>query len=137
MLGAGTLAGPDVGPGRAPRGVPRVWESSLKREEQLRATASAEKRSSTRNVSKRSRRTRPAETSAVLMMKIQLDIARDALRAERQASKRLTQQLADAVAEIQAAQAQADRLDQIADGYSDSLAQLGTPDDASAAERKQ
>jgi hypothetical protein len=43
--------------------------------------------------------------------------------------------LADAVAEIQAAQAQADRLDEIADGYSEALAQLGTPDDASAVTR--
>ena len=131
MLKAGTLTGPDVGTGRARRGIPRVWESSLEREAQRRAAAAEGGRQRPRKVSKRSVRTRPAEASAILIMKIRLDTAREALRLERQASRRLTRQLADAVAEIAAAQAQSDRLDEIADAYSESLAQLGTPDDPS------
>jgi hypothetical protein len=137
MLVTKTLSGPDIGPGRAPRAVPRVWESSLAREEQRRRIASERKANQparSGNVSKPSRASRPAtsaDNAAVLAMKIRLDTARDALREERQANKRLTQQLADAVAEIQAAQEQADRLDEIADGYSESLTQLSTPNDPS------
>jgi hypothetical protein len=65
---------------------------------------------------------------AVLQMKVRLDHAREALRDERRANKRLTNMLAAAVAEIEAARAQSDRLDDIAEGYSEALTQLIIPD---------
>jgi hypothetical protein len=61
-------------------------------------------------------------------MKIRLDDAREALRYERRANKRLTNVLAAVVAELEAAHAQSDRLDNIAEGYSEALAQLVIPD---------
>jgi hypothetical protein len=61
-------------------------------------------------------------------MKIKLDEAREALREERRANKRLASLLAAVIAEMEAAQAQSDRLDNIAEGYSDALTQLIVPD---------
>ena len=61
-------------------------------------------------------------------MKVRLDDARDALRDERHANKRLTNMLAAVVAELEAAHARSDRLDNIAEGYSEALAQLIIPD---------
>jgi hypothetical protein len=69
-----------------------------------------------------------AALEAALQMKIRLDDAREALREERQANKRLTSLLAAVVAEMEIARAQSDRLDQIAEGYSEALAQLIIPD---------
>lgn len=65
---------------------------------------------------------------AVLQMKVKLDHAREGLRDERRTNRRLTNMLAAAVAEIEAARAQSDRLDDIAEGYSEALAQLIIPD---------
>ena len=69
-----------------------------------------------------------AALEAVLQMKVRLDDAREALRDERQANKRLTNMLAAVVAELKAAHARSDRLDNIAEGYSEALAQLIIPD---------
>jgi hypothetical protein len=65
--------------------------------------------------------------TAVLQMKVKLDHAREALRDERRTNKRLTNMLVAAVTEIEAARAQSDRLDDIAEGYSEALAQLIIP----------
>lgn len=140
LLRSQIVTGPDVGPGRAAKNAPRVWESSLAREEARRRAASEQRASQRRspgNVSKRgggarSRSQGQSARAAVLAMKVGLDSAREALRDERRANQRLTRQLADAVAEIEAARTQADRLDEIADGYSEALTQLGIPDDPRA-----
>ncbi|SRR5258708_4844999 len=141
MLHSGALEGPDVGPGRARKGVPRVWEASLQQELARRRTArprtthrlaagpdaDVSKSSEAHGEASRSAR-EAAALKAVLRMKIRLDDAREALRQERESSKRLTRLLAAATAELQAAQAQADRLDDIALGYSEALTQLVVPD---------
>lgn len=131
MLRSGDLSGPTVGPGRAPKGVGRVWESSLQQEIDKRGAGS-------RRVGRRSTlhdgvQTGPparesAALEAALQMKIRLDDAREALREERQANKRLTSLLTAVVAEMEIARAQSDRLDHIAEGYSEALAQLIIPD---------
>jgi len=136
MLRAGVLTGPDVGPGRAPKGAPRVWESAIAEESKRRATAKQQMAKGTRstgNVSKPddARAPRHPVQEEVLVLKVQLDAARDALRKERRANQRLVRLLAEAVAEIQEAQTQADRVDAMADAYSEVLTQLGTPDDTS------
>lgn len=137
MLRDRILKGPDVGPGRARKGAGRVWESSLTAEE-TRRQAATDRQAASGNVSKRRSDSRAGSgqglsgSAAVLALKVRLDAARDALREERRANQRLTRQLADAVAEIQAAQTQTDRLDEIAEGYSEALTHFGTPDDPSA-----
>jgi hypothetical protein len=65
---------------------------------------------------------------AALQMKLRLDEAREALRRERQANQKLVSVLVAVTAELQVAQSQADRLDNIAAGYSDALTQLMIPD---------
>jgi hypothetical protein len=140
MLRSGTLNGPDAGPGRARKHAPRVWEGSLQ-EEISRRTAKrhitdqpaadpgpdVSKPSKPRGQVIRSAREATA-VEAALRLKISLDTAREALRRERQVNKRLTTLLAAATAELQAAQTQADRLDDIAVGYSEALTQFLIPD---------
>lgn len=131
MLRAGDLSGPAVGPGRAPKGVGRVWESSLQHEIDKRLAdnkRSRPPRFSDGDVQSGSSAREAAALEAVLQMKVRLDAAREALREERQANKRLTSMLAAAVAELEAAHAQSDRLDNITEGYSEALAQLTIPD---------
>ena len=132
MLRSGDLSGPTIRPGRrAPKGVGRVWESSLQHEidkrqagiRQIRRTSTSDS-----NVQTGSSTREAAALEAVLQMKVKLDHAREALRDERRTNKRLTNMLAAAVAEIEAARAQSDRLDDIAEGYSEALAQLIIPD---------
>jgi len=108
-----------------------VWESSLQHEidkrqagiRQIRRTSTSDS-----NVQTGSSTREAAALEAVLQMKVKLDHAREALRDERRTNKRLTNMLATAVAEIEAARAQSDRLDDIAEGYSEALAQLIIPD---------
>lgn len=141
LLRCGDLDGPPTGSGRAQKQAPRVWESSLQQEMARRLTG--QRRSTHRHpvgagadVSKplgrrgqgRSSAREAAALEAMLQIKIRLDDAREALRQERQVSKRLTSMLAAATAELQAAQTQADRLDDIAVGYSAALTQLLVPD---------
>lgn len=141
MLRLGDLTGPDVGPGRARKHAPRVWESSLRQETTKRQTG--RRRRSERipadlsgDVSKAAASDQRADPSAreaaaseaALQMKLRLDAAREALRLERQANKRLAGMIAAAAAELQVAQAQADRLDDIAAGYSEALTQFLIPD---------
>jgi hypothetical protein len=61
-------------------------------------------------------------------MKVRLDDAREALRQERLANKRLVSMLAAVIVEVEAARAQCDRLDNIAGGYSEALTYLVVPD---------
>lgn len=131
MLRSGDLSGPTIGPGRAPKGAGRVWENSLQREIDKRlAGTRRSRRPSTLDagVQTGSSARETAALEAVLQMKIRLDDAREALRYERRANKRLTNVLAAVVAELEAAHAQSDRLDNIAEGYSEALAQLVIPD---------
>jgi hypothetical protein len=131
MLRSGDLSGPTVGPGRAPKGVGRVWESSLQHEIDKRLAdtrRSRRPRTSDGDVQIGPSAREAASLEAVLQMKVRLDAAREALREERQANKRLTNMLAAVVAELEAAHAQSDHLDNIAEGYSEALAQLTIPD---------
>lgn len=132
MLRSGELSGPTIGPGRAPKGVGRVWEDSLEHEIHRRLTGirrSPPPRALDGQVQIRSSTREAAALEAVLQMKVKLDDAREALRHERRASKRLTNMLAAVVAELEAARAQSDRIDNIAEGYSEALAQLIIPDE--------
>jgi hypothetical protein len=136
MLRSGDLSGPTMGPGRAPKGVGRVWESSLQHEIDKRLVNIRRRRrpgTSNGDVQTGSSAREAAALEAVLQMKVRLDDAREALRHERRASKRLTNLLAAAVAELEAARTQSDRLDNIAEGYSEALAQLIIPDDPTGA----
>jgi hypothetical protein len=145
MLRCGVLDGPEVAPGRAQKYAPRVWERSLQQEitrrEETEQYASPSRL--TRGHGQVSKRPEPndeagpsareaAALEAALLMKLRLDEARKALREERQANKRLASMLAAVTAELQAAQEQTERLDDIAAGYSDALTQLLIPDPASS-----
>ena len=141
LLNLGDLTGPDVGPGRARKHAPRVWESSL-RQELTKRQAGRRRRAGraladpSGEVSKPSgsdKEARPparegGALEAALRMKLRLDAAREALRVERQANKRLVGIIAATAAELQVAQAQADRLDDVAAGYSEALTQFLIPD---------
>jgi hypothetical protein len=108
-----------------------VWESSLQHEIDKRLAGirrSRRPRTSDGDVQTGSSAREAAALEAVLQMKVRLDDAREALRDERRANKRLTNMLAAVVAEMEAARAQSDRLDNIAEGYSEALAQLINPD---------
>jgi hypothetical protein len=137
MLRCGVLDGPEVPLGRAQKHAPRVWDSSLqqeitRRQETEHHTPHLRPTSGAGEVSKRQESDDQAGPSAreaaaleaALLMKLRLDEARKALREERQANKRLASMLAAVIAELQEAQAQADRLDDIAAGYSEALTQL-------------
>ena len=131
MLRSGDLSGPTLGPGRAPKGAGRVWESSLQQEIDKRQTGSrriGRPGTSDDGVQAGPSTRESAALEAVLQMKIRLDDAREALREERRANKRLTSVLAAVLAEMEVARAQSDRLDNIAEGYSEALAQLIIPD---------
>jgi hypothetical protein len=137
MLRHGHLAGPGGRAGRAQKHAPRVWESSLEEEIARRekaqyhashqpptsAEAKAGKPAGAADQPGPSAR-EAAALEAALLMKLKLDEARKALREERQANKRLTSMLAAAIAELQAAHIQADRLDKVTDSYSEALTQL-------------
>jgi hypothetical protein len=136
MLRSGDLSGPIIEPGRAPKGVGRVWESSLQREIDKRLAGIRRSRRPMTldgDVQTGSPARKAAALEAVLQMKVRLDDAREALRDERQANKRLTNMLAAVVAELKAAHARSERLDNIAEGYSEALAQLIIPDGPSGA----
>ena len=132
LLKLGVLSGPDVGLGRARKHAPRVWESSLRREVVRRQTdgrrGAGQSSAGTTDLVSKSLAREAAAMEAALQMKLRLDEAREALRRERQANQKLTSVLATVTAELQVAQGQADRLDNIAAGYSDALTQLMIPD---------
>lgn len=129
MLRDGLLEGPRIGPGRAPKNAPRVWPDTLQAEiDRRRQQAESGRMLDGDARDSRDRRPASSASTAVLAMKVQLDTARDALRIERRTNQHLTRLLADAVAELQTAQEQSDRLDDIASGYSDALTQVGIPD---------
>jgi len=62
-------------------------------------------------------------------MKVALDVARSALRAERQQTRKVTEALARVVALLEEQQGLADRADEIAEGYADAITQLIAPND--------
>jgi hypothetical protein len=131
MLRSGDLSGPAVGLARAPKGAGRVWESSLQQEINKRLAGNRRLQhlgTTGDDVQTGSSAREAAALEALLRMKIRLDDAREALREERRKNKRLASMLAAVVAEMEVAQAQSDRLDNIAEGYSEALTQLITPD---------
>ena len=65
--------------------------------------------------------------AAALHLKVALDVAREALRAERAQTAKVTKALAQAVALLESTQDQADRLDALAEGYSEALTQVLAP----------
>lgn len=71
--------------------------------------------------------------SAALHLKVALDLAREALKAERTQSAQITKALAHAVALLEASQEQSSRFDAITEGYSDALSDLLAPQDAEGA----
>jgi hypothetical protein len=132
MLRRGDLDGPILGPGRAPKGAGRVWEGSVQGEinKRLRGQRPATRRISASDGGQAAQSAREAAAlEAMLRMKISLDGAREALREERLANIRLARLLAAVITELQRAQAQTDRVDNIANGYSDAFTQLLIPDD--------
>jgi hypothetical protein len=129
LLNLGQLSGPDVGSGRARKNAQRVWESSLRDEIARRSRDHVSKPSAQASAARsRASAREAAAIDATLQLKLRLDDAREALRRERQSNERLTNVLAAVTAELQAAQSQADRLDDIAAGYSEALTQLLIPD---------
>lgn len=69
--------------------------------------------------------------AAAQELKVQLDSARDALRAERDRSRRVLQVTAELVELLRESTDAADGVDRLADGYSAALTQLLSPDDGS------
>jgi hypothetical protein len=65
-------------------------------------------------------------------MKVRLDVAREALRVERQRTRRLLEVAEELVALLRSAADAADDIDDLADGYSAALTQVLTPGDASS-----
>lgn len=129
MLSKGDLHGPAMGSGRAPKGVGRVWRDEIEREIGERESNSRRRRTRGSGQPHGSPSAREAAAlEAALRMKIGLDDARRNLKEERQVRMRLVSMLADAVAEIGRAQAEADTFDGIADAYSEALTQLLIPD---------
>ena len=109
-----------------------MWEDSLEHEIHRRLTEirrSPLPRTLDEHVQTGSSTREAAALEAVLQMKVRLDDAREALRHERRANRRLINMLAAVVAELEAARAQGDRLDNITEGYSEALAQLIIPDE--------
>jgi hypothetical protein len=129
-LSCGTLRGPVMGPGRAPKGAGRVWQDEIDRVIRERGTGASRSRRAKGNDDQQGSQSarEAAALEAALRMKIGLDEARRLLREERQASKRLVSMLAGAVAELARAQAGADSLDEISEAYSEALTQFLTPD---------
>lgn len=110
LLRTGGLAGPaKPAEGRAPRGAPRVYISSI--EQRLASMLSDE-----------SARPRDDAATRVLRddaqrLKIALDAARDQMARLRQQNARLTSLLAETVAALQQEQAMAEQADVIAEQY--------------------
>jgi excisionase family DNA binding protein len=136
MLQAGTLTGPATGPGRAPRNAPRVWRAALDEELARRRDEQAQPQPAHAKVSKRPARKEAVQDGdaravrdAAQQMKIALDQARDALRAERAQTRQVTQVLAQTVAMLQEQQRLAEQADTVADGYAAAVTQLLTPPD--------
>lgn len=132
MLRSGDLSGPAVGQERAPKGAGRVWESSLKQEiDRRKANGRRKQRSDTseNGVHAKSSTREASMLEATLRMKIRLDDAREALREERRVNRMLTSMLTAVVAELEAMQTQNDRLDNIAEGYSEALRHFLVHDD--------
>lgn len=127
LLSEGTLSGPPQPEGRrAPKNATRVWLASLLTYEEQRA-----QRRTPAGTRPRGRRT-PAtqvESAAIHALKVSLDLARESLAEERQRSRRLTDLLAQTVAELGAQHDLADRAETIADGYSHALSELLAPTD--------
>ena len=133
MVRSGALSGPRYKVPRAPRGAKRVWLSSvqagLDRRNQSRSKATdAAQPTAPNDALVRADAQGAAARAATQHLKVQLDAARELLRAERAASKRLAQLVAGAAQALAAQGERADRLDDIASGYSDALTQLLTPD---------
>lgn len=129
MLRKGDLRGPVTGPGRAPKGVGRVWRDEIEREVRERESSRRPRRApGSRDLHAGPSAREAAAVEAALRMKIGLDEARRMLKEERQKRKRLVNMLADALAEIGRAQGEADSFDVMAEAYSEALTQLLTPD---------
>lgn len=136
LLRAGELNGPPLPAGRL-RHVPgagRVTETSIDALLRKRATPQGEGRSRATQQPSTAPTRLPSDSAfraAAQELKVQLDSARDALRAERERSRRLlvvTSELVDLLRDTAEA---ADGVDRLADGYSAALTQLLSPDDGS------
>lgn len=129
LLDDGVLTGPQLeGGGRAPANAPRVWVSSLELEESRRRQRRGRKAPGTSAA-----RTEPSgnEADAAYVLKVSLDLARDALRAERIQTARITRLLKEAVTSLEEQQRLAERADRLTEGYSDALTSLLAPGDPS------
>jgi hypothetical protein len=74
-----------------------------------------------------------AARAAAQQMKVSLDLSREALRAERTQTRKITRALADTVALLEEQQRLADQADAVADGYANALTQLLSPSDPGSA----
>jgi hypothetical protein len=126
----GTLEGPEMGPGRAPAGARRVWQDSLLSHQAWRAGRTGRThRPNTHGPSPHA--PDGSGWDAARDLKVGLDSARDALRAERLLTSAAVQALAQVTGLLREQQQQLERLDRVADGYSAALTQLTVPDSPS------
>jgi hypothetical protein len=137
LLKDGHLGGPDLPPGRKRHspGAPRVYAASVRayledREGERPPPRKAPKR--TRDAGPipepGSARDAAAARTAAQEMKIKLDTAREEVAAERKRNEELLEVIDKLVGILRGSQKSADKLDDVADGYSEALTQLLTPD---------
>jgi hypothetical protein len=142
LLGSGDLRGPSLPPGRA-RHIPgsgRVTVTSVRELIASRTDQDVARKTSGRPSSHAKRTGRAAAPisdqaawTAAQEMKVQLDAARETLRAERGRSRKLLAVAAELVALLRSAADAADDVDDIAKGYSAALTQLLSPSDPAGA----
>lgn len=138
LLADGELDGPGLPPGRKRHspGAPRVTRASIDQYLRSRADEQAHKPAPTRPPIKAvpARATSGGSTgdasakAAAQEMKVKLDTMREELAAERARNKDLLDVVDKLVGLLRGAQTSADHLDEVANGYSDALTQLLTPD---------
>lgn len=137
LLKNGDLDGPDLPAGRKRHlpGAPRVYAVSVR----AYLAAREGERPAPRRSTSRSGEVRPtaelgsgpaaaASRTAVQEMKVKLDTAREEVAAERKRNEELLEVIDKLVGILRSSQKSADKLDDVADGYSQALTQLLTPD---------
>lgn len=138
LLADGELDGPGLPPGRKRHspGAPRITQASIDQYLQARADERALKPAPARRPKKvipaplasGSSTGEAAAKAAAQEMKVKLDAMREEIAAERARNKDLLEVVDKLTQMLRGAQASADRLDGVTDGYSDALTQLLTPD---------
>jgi hypothetical protein len=137
LLADGELDGPALPPGRKRHspGAPRVTQASI--DQYLRTRADEQALKPAARPPKKGKPAPPASGSstgeasakaAAQEMKVKLDAMREELAAERARNKDLLEVVDKLIGLLRGAQASADRLDGVTDGYSEALTQLLTPD---------